>query len=62
MTPSMGNTKVFRSKPLAHAGTYVYMACMSDNYEGPSGYFGDSSKLINWIFDTGATCHMIPEV
>ena len=39
------------------------MACMSGNDEYPSGNLGDSSKLINWIFDSGATtCHMKPEV
>ena len=35
---------------------------MSNNDECPSGDFGDSSKLKNWILDSGATCHMTPEV
>ena len=24
--------------------------------------YGDSSQLTNWILDSGATCHMMPEV
>ena len=35
---------------------------MSSNDEYPSGNFGDSSQLTNWIVDFGATCHMTPEV
>ena len=38
------------------------MARMSNNDKCPSGNFGDSSQLTNWIFDSGATCHMTPEV
>ena len=38
------------------------MARMSGNDECPSGKFGDSSQLTNWILDYGATCHMTPEV
>ena len=38
------------------------MARMSGNDECPSGNFGDSSQLTNWILDSGATCHMTPEV
>ena len=38
------------------------MARMSGNDECPSGNFGDSSKLTNWILYSGATCHMTPEV
>ena len=38
------------------------MARMSGNYECRSGSFGDSSQLNNWILDSGATCHMTPEV
>ena len=41
---------------------YAYMAGMSNNDECPSGYFGDSSQLTNWILDSGVTCHMKPEV
>ena len=35
---------------------------MTGNDECPSGNVGDSSKLTNWILDTGAKCHMTPEV
>ena len=35
---------------------------MYDNEECPSGKFGDSSKLTNWILDSGATFHMTLEV
>ena len=38
------------------------MAHMSNNDECSSGNFGDSSQLTNWIQDSGATCHMTPEV
>ena len=38
------------------------MACMSGDDKYPIGNFGDSSQLNNWILDSGATCHMMPEV
>ena len=38
------------------------MACMSGNNEYPSGNSGDSSQSTNWILDSGATCHIPPEV
>ena len=38
------------------------MAHMHGNGECPIGNFGDSSQLSNWILDSGATCHMTPEV
>ena len=41
---------------------YAYTACMSVNDECPSGNFGDSSQLTNWILDSGAMCHIKPEV
>ena len=41
---------------------YASMARMSGNDKCPSGNFGYSSQLTNWILDSGATCHMIPEV
>ena len=41
---------------------YAYMARMSGNDKCPSGNFGDSSLLTNWILDSGATCNMTPEV
>ena len=41
---------------------YAYMACMSVNDKLPGKHFGDSSQLTNWVFNSGATCHMTPEV
>ena len=38
------------------------MTRMSDNDKIPSRYFGDSSHLTQWILDSGATSHMIPQV
>ena len=35
---------------------------MSDNDESPSRDFSDSLQLANWILDSGATCHMEPQV
>ena len=41
---------------------YASMACMFSNEESHRGHFEDSSQLKNWILDSGATCHMIPEI
>ena len=41
---------------------YASMEGMSSDDEGKSVKYGDSSQLTNWIFDSGATCHMTPEV
>ena len=38
------------------------MAHMSDNGKCSGRDFGDSSQLTNWILDSGATCHMMPQV
>ena len=38
------------------------MVRMSSNDESPSGNFGDTSQLTNWVLDSGAMCHMTPEV
>ena len=38
------------------------MARMSSNDEHSSKTYVDSSQLTNWILDSGATCHMTPEV
>ena len=38
------------------------MSRISSNDERSSDNYGDSSKLTNWILDSGATCHMTPEV
>ena len=41
---------------------YASMAHMSSDDERESKEYGDSSQLTNWILDSGATCHMTPEV
>ena len=38
------------------------MGRMSGNDESSSRDFGDLSQLTNWILDSGATCHMTPQV
>ena len=38
------------------------MAQMSSDAERKSVKYGDSSQLPNWILNSGATCHMTPEV
>ena len=38
------------------------MAHMSGNEKCTSRNYGDSPQLIHWILDSGATCHMTPEV
>ena len=35
---------------------------MSSNIGSPSRDFGDSSQMANLILDSGATCHMPPEI
>ena len=35
---------------------------MSGNDESSSRDFSDSLQLNNWILDSGATCHMTPQV
>ena len=38
------------------------MAQMSNDEVSKNKDYGDSSQLTNWILDSGATCHMTPEV
>ena len=38
------------------------MARMSNHDVRKNKDYGDSSQLTNWILDSGATCHMMPEV
>ena len=38
------------------------MARMSNDDVSKNKDYGDSSQLTNWILDSGATCHMTPEV
>ena len=57
-----GNRACGNGKNNSDQKTFASMARMSGNDEYPSGNFGDSLKLTNWILDSGATCHMTPEV
>ena len=41
---------------------YASMARMSSDDKHKSVKYGDSLQLTNWILDSGATCHMTPEV
>ena len=41
---------------------YASMELMSSNDERSSEKYGDSSQLTNWILDSGAMCHMTPEL
>ena len=41
---------------------YASMAYVSSDDERKSVKYGDSYQLTNWILDSGATCHMTPEV
>ena len=41
---------------------YASMAQMSNDDLSENKDYGDSSQLTNWILDSGATCHMTPEV
>ena len=41
---------------------FTSMARMSSNDERKSENYGDSLQLTNCIIDSGATCHMTPEV
>ena len=41
---------------------YASMAWISSDDKRESKDYGDSLQLTNWILDSGATCHMTPEV
>ena len=41
---------------------YASTARMSRDDKRESKDYGDSSQLTNWILNSGATCHMTPEV
>ena len=41
---------------------YASMARMYSDNERKSVKYGDSQQLTNWILNSGATCHMTPEV
>ena len=57
-----GNRACNNRKNNSDQKIYKSMTRMSGNGEYPSGKFGHSSQLTNWILDSGATRHMTPEV
>ena len=57
-----GNRACDNGRNNSNQKIYASMARMSGNDECPSEKFGDSSQLINWIFDSGVTFLMIPYV
>ena len=57
-----GNSACKNSENNSDQKIYAYMARISGNDECPSEKIGDSSQLTNWILDSGATCHMEPDV
>ena len=38
------------------------MACLSGINKSSSRYLCNISHLTNWILDSGATCHMTPQI
>ena len=57
-----GNRACDNGKNIYDHRIYASMARMSSNDKSESEKYGDSSQLINWILDSGATCHMTSEV
>ena len=57
-----GNRACYNRENSSDKKIYASMARMSGNYEYQSEFFCDSSQLINWILDSGATCQMTPAV
>ena len=57
-----GNCACDNSENNSDQKIYAYMARMSSNDKCLSGKFVDSSQLANRILDSGATCHMTPQV
>ena len=57
-----GNCACDNGKNNSDHKIYAYMARMSGNDECPSDNFGASLQWTDWILDSGATCHMTPEV
>ena len=41
---------------------YASMASVSSNAESPRRDLGDRSQLTNSVLDSGATCHMTPDI
>ena len=57
-----GNRACNNSKDDNDHKIYASMARMYNDDERRIKEYGESSQLKNWILDSGATCHMTPEV
>ena len=57
-----GNRTCDNSDDEKELKVYASMARMSNDDKRENKDYGDSSQLTNWILDSGATCHMTPEV
>ena len=58
----MGNSAKDNSDNDDDLKVYASMAQMSNDGVSKNKDCGDISELTNWILDSGATCHMTPEV
>ena len=58
----MGNSVKDNSDNEDDLKVYASMARTSNYDVSKNKDYGDSSQLTNWILDSGATCHMTPEV
>ena len=57
-----GNRAKYNSDDEDDHKVYASMARMSNDDVSKNKDYGDSSQLTNWILESGATCHMTPEV
>ena len=57
-----GNSAKYNSDDDDDLKVYASMAQMFNDDKRENKDYGDSSQLTNWILDSGATCHMTPEV
>ena len=57
-----GNCACYNGKNNNDHKIYASIAQMSSNDKRKCEKYGASLQLTNWILDSGATCHMTPEV
>ena len=57
-----GNSAKYNSDDDDDLKVYASMARMSNDDVRENKNYGDSLQSTNWILDSGATCHMTPEV
>ena len=61
-TKEKGNSAKDNSDDDDELKVYAYMERMSNDDVRENKDYGNSSQLTNWILNSGATCHMTPEV